>query len=125
MELPIVYVYKYKECSTFRQKSFRKKNTESIESYEQADQYIKEHIKDYAVDGKAPKRSELEKMLTDLKSEYNAFVPEHNAFLRNKVAAAPYTKTVRTYLENQKKRERDRQYQERKRTQQRKNDTLE
>ena len=77
------------------------------------------------MDGKAPKRSELETMLTDLKKEYNALVPEHNAFLRKKASAAPYSKAVYTYLENQKKRERDRQYQERKRTQQRKNDTLE
>ncbi len=119
-------IYKqYKECSAFRQKSFRKKNADSIDSYEQADQYIKEHIKPLVVDGKAPKRSELEKMLTDLKMEYNALVPEHNAFLKKKAAAIPYTKTVRTYLENQKKQERDRQYRERKLTQQKKKDTLE
>ncbi len=119
-------IYKqYKECSAFRQKSFRKKNANAIDSYEQADQYIKEHIKDYAVDGKAPKRSELEQMLIDLKMEYNALVPEHNAFLEKKAAAAPYLKTVRTYLENQKKQERDRQYRERKLTQQKKKDTLE
>ena len=114
-------IYKqYKECSAFRQKSFRKKNADAIDSYEQADQYIKEHIKDYAVDGKSPKWSELEKMLTNLKMEYNALVPEHNAFLKKKAAAAPYLKTVRTYLENQKKQERDRQYRERKLTQKRK-----
>lgn len=115
----------YNECSAFRQKSFRKKNADAIDSYKQADQYIKVHIKDYAVDGKAPKRSELEKMLTNLKMEYNALVPEHNVFLKKKAAAAPYLKTVRTYLENQKKQERDRQYQERKRSQQRKKETLE
>lgn len=115
----------YRECSAFRQKSFRKKNAESIDSYEQADQYIKEHIKDYAVDGKALKRSELEKMLTDLKMEYNALVSEHNTFLKKKAAAAPYLKTVRTYLENQKKQERDKQYRERKLTQQKKKDILE
>jgi len=115
----------YRECLAFRQKSFRKKNVNSIDSYEQADQYIKEHIKDYAVDGKAPKRSELEQILIDLKMEYNALVPEHNAFLKKKAAATPYTKTVRTYLENQKKQERDRQYRERKLTQHKKKDTLE
>lgn len=116
---------KYQGCSAFRQKSFRKKNADAINIYEEADQYIKEHIKEYAVDGKAPKRSELEKMLTDLKMEYNALVPEHNAFLKKKATAAPYLKTVRTYLENQKKQERDRQYRERKLTQQKKKDTLE
>lgn len=115
----------YRECSAFRQKSFRKKNANAIDSYEQADQYIKEHIKDYAVDGKAPKRSELEKMLTELKMEYNALIPEHNAFLKKKAAAAPYLKTVRTYLENQKKQERDRQYREKKLTQQKKKNVLE
>ena len=119
-------IYKqYKECSAFRQKSFRKKNADAIDSYEQADQYIKEHIKDYAIDGTAPKRSELEKVLTDLKMEYNTLVPEHNIFLKKKATVAPYLKTVRTYLENQKKQERDSQYRDRTRTQQKKKDTLE
>ena len=115
----------YRECSAFRQKSFRKKNTDAIDNYEQADQYIKEYIKDYAIDGKAPKRSELGKMLANLKMKYNALFPEYNAFLRKKAIAAPYLKTVRIYLENQKKQERDRQYRERKLTQHKKKNTLE
>ena len=115
----------YQQCSSFSQKRFRKKNAAAIDSYEQADKYIKEHIKAYYVDGKSPKRSELEQMLIKLKMEYNALVPEHNSFLRRKAAASQYTRQVRTYLDKQHQQERDRQYQERKRTQQRKNDTLE
>ena len=119
---------KYKEYqsrSAFTQKSFRKKNSVAIEDYEEADEYIKEHIKHYLVDGKAPKRSELEQRLIELKSKYNALVPEHNAFIRRQNAASQYTRQVRTYLEKQHQQERDRQYQERKRTQQKKKDALE
>ena len=109
----------------FSQKRFRKKNAAAIDEYEEADKYITEHIKDYLVDGKAPKRSELEQMLIDLKSEYNALVPEHNAFLKRQAAASQYTRQVRSYLDKQHQQERDRQYQERKHTQQKKKDTLE
>ena len=114
---------KYKEYqgrSAFTQKSFRKKNAAAIDDYEKADKYIKEHIKNYLVDGKAPKRSELEQRLIELKSEYNALVPEHNAFIRRQNAASQYTRQVRNYLQSKEQQERDRQYQERKRTQQRK-----
>ena len=40
------------------------------------------HIKQFVVDGKSPKRSELETMLTNLKTEYKALLPERNAFLK-------------------------------------------
>lgn len=115
----------YQERSAFTQKGFRKKNAAAIDSYEQADKYIKEHIKDYYIDGKAPKRSELEQRLIELKSQYNALVPEHNAFLRRQAAASQYTRQVRTYLQNKEQQERNRQYQEKKRSQQRKKNTLE
>ncbi|MBR1751291.1 MAG: hypothetical protein IJ740_10515 [Ruminococcus sp.] len=95
---------KYKEYqsrSAFTQKSFRKKNAAAIDDYEEADKYIKEHIKHHLVDGKAPKRSELEQRLIELKSEYNALVPEHNAFIRRQNAASQYTRQVRIYLEKQ------------------------
>lgn len=119
---------KYKEYqnrSAFTQKSFRKKNAVAIEDYEEADEYIKEHIKHYLVDGKAPKRSELEQRLIELKSKYNALVPEHNAFIRRQNAASQYTRQVRNYLQSKEQQERDRQYRERKRAQQKKKDTLE
>ncbi len=115
----------YQECSSFSQKRFRKKNADAIDAYEDADKYIKEHIKPYYVDGKAPKRSELEQRLIELKSEYNALVPEHNSFLRRKAVATRYTRQVRNYLQAKQQQERDRQYQERKCTQQKKKDTLE
>lgn len=115
----------YQERSTFTQKGFRKKNAAAIDAYEEADKYIKEHIKNYLVDGKAPKRSELEQQLIELKSEYNALVPEHNAFIRRQATASQYTRQVRTYLEKQHQQERDRQYREKKLTQNRKKDTLE
>ena len=119
-------VYKqYQECSVFSKKRFRKKNAAAIDEYEEADKYITEHIKDYLVDGKAPKRSELEQRLIKLKSEYNVLVPEHNAFLKRQAAASQYTRQVRNYLQSKEQQERDRQYQERKRTQQKKKDTIE
>ena len=115
----------YQQCSSFSQKRFRKKNAAAIDSYEQADKYIKEHIKSYYIDGKAPKRSELEQRLIELKSDYNALVPEHNAFIRRQNVASQYTRQVRTYLEKQHQQERDRLYQERERTQKKKKDILE
>ena len=115
----------YQGRSAFTQKRFRKKNADAIDAYEEADKYITEHIKAYYVDGKAPKRSELQDMSTELKSKYNALVPEHNAFIRRKTAASQYTRQVRNYLQNKEQQERNRQYQERKRTQQKKKDYLE
>ena len=118
-------IYKeYQERSAFTQKSFRKKNAAEIDSYEQADKYIREHIKAYYVDGKAPKRSDLENQLIGLKNKYNALLPEHNAFVKRQEVASQYAKQVRQYLDAKRQQERNRQYQERKRNQQRKN-TLE
>ena len=110
----------YQERSAFTQKSFRKKNAAEIDSYEQADKYIREHIKAYYVDGKAPKRSDLENQLIGLKNEYNALLPEHNAFVKRQEVASQYAKQVRQYLDSKRQQERNRQYQERKLTQQRK-----
>ena len=89
----------YQERSTFTQKSFRKKNAAEIDSYEQADKYIREHIKAYYVDGKAPKRSDLEQQVIELKNEYNALLPEHNAFVKRQEVASQYAKQVRQYLD--------------------------
>ena len=107
------------------QKHFRKKNAKAIDSYEEADKYIKEQIKDYYIDGRPPKRTELEVMSRKLKAEYAALIPEHNAFLLRKQTAGQYTRAVRKYLDSQKQQERDRQYREKKLTQNRKKDTLE
>lgn len=115
----------YQERSALSQKHFRKKNAAAINAYEEADKYVKEHIKDYYIDGRPPKRTELEAMSRKLKAEYSALVPEHNAFLLRKQTAGQYTRTVRKYLDSQKQQERDRQYREKKLTQNRKKDTLE
>ena len=52
-------------------------------------------------------------------------IPEHNAFLLRKQTEGQYTRAVRKYLDSQKQQERDRQYREKKLTQNRKKDTLE
>ena len=115
----------YQDCSAFTQNRYRKKNATAIDSYEEAVKYINEHIKAYYIGGKAPKQTELQAMSTELKKEYNALVPEHNAFLRKESAAKQYSRQVRKYLETKEQQERNRQYQERKRSQQRKKDYLE
>lgn len=115
----------YQERSAFTQKSFRKKNAAAIDAFEEADKYIAEHIKSYYIKGKPPKLSDLQAMSAKLKKKYNALVPEHNAFLRRKAAASQYTRQVRNYLDSQRQQERNRQYREKKLTQNRKKDTFE
>ena len=115
----------YQGRSAFTQKHFRKKNAAAIDAYEEADKYITEHIKAYFIKGKPPKQSDLEQRLIELKSKSNALIPEHNAFIRRQTAASQYTRQVRTYLQNKEQQERNRQYREKKLTQNRKKDTLE
>ena len=98
----------YQGRSAFTQKHFRKKNAAAIDAYEEADKYITEHIKDYYVDGKAPKRSELEALSQKLKDKRKAIMPEHKAYLLKHDTAFRYTRQVRKYLNEQHmKRERE------------------
>ena len=98
----------YQERSAFTQKHFRKKNAGAIDAYEEADKYIKEHIKDYYIDGKAPKRSELAALSKELKDKLKAIMPEHKAYLLKHDTAFRYTRQVRQYLNEQyMKRERE------------------
>lgn len=98
----------YQERSAFTQKHFRKKNAGAIDAYEEADKYIKEHIKDYYIDGKAPKRSELAALSKPLKDKLKAIIPEHKAYLLKHETAMRYTRQVRQYLNEQyMKRERE------------------
>ena len=98
----------YQERSAFTQKHFRKKNAAAIDAYEEADKYIKEHIKAYYVDGKAPKRSELAALSKQLKDKRKAIMPEHKAYLLKHDTAFRYTRQVRQYLNEQyMKRERE------------------
>ena len=115
----------YQKRSTFTQKGFHKKNANAIDSYEQADKYIKEHIRTYYIDGKAPKQSELQEISAELKAKYNAFILEHNVFLEKKSMASQYGRQVRTYLQKQHQQEYEKQYNERKRSHQKRKDTLE
>ncbi len=98
----------YQGRSAFTQKHFRKKNAAAIDAYEEADKYITEHIKDYYVDGKAPKRSELESLSKELKDKRKTIMPEHKAYLLKHDTAFRYTRQVRQYLNEQHmKRERE------------------
>ena len=102
----------YQERSAFTQKHFRKKNAGAIDAYEEADKYIKEHIKDYYIDGKAPKRSELAALSKQLKDKRKAIMPEHKAYLFKHETAMRYTRQVRQYLNEQyMKREREKRRQ--------------
>lgn len=115
-------IYKeYQERSALTQNHFRKKNGYAIYQYEEADKYIKEH----SPKGKEPKLSDIQARSTELKLQFNALLPEHNAFLRKQAAASQYTRQVRRYLEAKEQQERNRQYQERKRSQQKRKDYLE
>ncbi|MBR1752616.1 MAG: relaxase/mobilization nuclease domain-containing protein [Ruminococcus sp.] len=102
-------VYKeYKGKSVFTQNHFRKKNAAAIHSYEEAAEYIKEHIKEHYIDGKAPKRSELEALSKELKEKREALMPEQKGFLIKRDTALKYTRQVRQYLNEQHmKRERE------------------
>ncbi len=111
----------YQERSALTQNHFRKKNGYAIYQYEEADKYIKEHCPK----GKELKLSDIQARSTELKLQFNALVPEHNAFIRKRDTAQKYTRQVRRYLESKEQQERNRQYQERKHSQQKKKDYLE
>ena len=119
-------VYKeYQGKSGWAQSRFKKKNSATIEDYEQTVKYIKEHIKRYAVDGKLPTMLDLLEKSNKLKSKWNRLNVEHTAFVTKRETAKKYTRQVRQYInEQQMKREREK-YRQKKLTQQRKKDTLE
>ncbi len=58
-------------------------------------------IKDYYIDGKAPKRSELAALSKPLKDKLKAIMPEHKAYLLKHETAMRYTRQVRQYLNEQ------------------------
>ena len=119
-------VYKeYQGKSGWSQSRFKKKNAATIEDYEATVEYIKEHIKRYAVDGKQPTMLDLLEKSNRLKSKWNRLNVEHTTFLTKRETAKKYTRQVRQYInEQQMKREREK-YRQKKLTQQRKKDTLE
>ena len=102
-------VYKeYQGKSGWSQSRFKKKNSATIEDYEQTVKYIREHIKKYAVDGKPPTMLDLLEKSNKLKSKWNRLNVEHTAFLTKRETAKKYTRQVRQYInEQQMKRERE------------------
>lgn len=82
------------------QQHFRKKNAAAIDSYEEAVKYVNEHIKDYYIDGRAHKRSELEAMSLELKDWRKALTPEQKSFLAKCDTALKYTRQMRRYITN-------------------------
>ena len=102
-------VYKeYQDKSGWLQSRFKKKNSATIEDYEQTVKYIREHIKRYAVDGKPPTMLDLLEKSNKLKSKWNRLNVEHTAFLTKRETAKKYTRQVRQYInEQQMKRERE------------------
>lgn len=62
----------YQSLSGLKQSRYKKKHSEQSEDYEQTTAYIKKYIKPFVVDGKTPKRSDLQNKSAELKVEYNA-----------------------------------------------------
>ncbi|MCR5019997.1 MAG: relaxase/mobilization nuclease domain-containing protein [Ruminococcus sp.] len=82
----------YQGKSGWEQSRFKKKNAATIEDYEQTVKYIKEHIKEYAVDGKPPTMLDLLEKSNKLKSKWNRLNVEHTAFLTKRETAKKYTR---------------------------------
>jgi hypothetical protein len=119
-------IYKeYQGKSGWSQNRFRKKNATQIEDYEKTVAYIKAHNKPFYVDGKAPKMLDLLDKSNELKTEFNSYVPEHNAFLAKKEVADRYRKQVKRYLDEQHNKRENEKSRQRKLNQQRKKNYLE
>jgi hypothetical protein len=119
-------IYKeYQGKSGWSQSRFRKKNAVQIEDYEKTVAYIKAHNKPFYVDGKAPKMLDLLDKSNELKTEFNSYVPEHNAFLAKKEVADRYRKQVKRYLDEQHNKRENEKSRQRKIEQQRKKNYLE
>ena len=119
-------VYKeYQGKSGWSQSRFKKKNSTTIEDYEQTVKYIREHIKKYAVDGKPPTMLDLLEKSNKLKSKWNRLNVEHTAFLTKRETAKKHTRQVRNYINEEHNRREHEKYRQKKLTQQRKKDTLE
>ena len=119
-------VYKeYQGKSGWSQSRFKKKNSATIEDYEQTVKYIREHIKKYAVDGKPPTMLDLLEKSNKLKSKWNRLNVEHTAFLTKRETAKKHTRQVRNYINEEHNRREHEKYRQKKLTQQRKKDTLE
>ncbi|MCM1228072.1 MAG: conjugal transfer protein [Clostridium sp.] len=115
----------YQGLSGLKQKRFKKKNTDAIDSYEQSDKYIKEHIKAYKIDGKMPTVAELKERSSTLKDEYNSNLKELQALEKKHAVTSRYSRTVRNFINQQTNKHASEQSRQRRLTQQKKKDTLE
>ena len=79
-------------------KIFAKKHAEEFEDFHKTANYLQKAVKKYNLPGNANRTLELQSLLIKLRDEYNALVPEHNAFLLKKETASKYTRKVRSYL---------------------------
>ena len=119
-------IYKeHKKLTGLKEKFYKKKHADELDDFHKTYNYISKAVKKYDLPGNADRTLELQCLLLKLKEEYNALVPEHNAFLRKQAAASQYSRQVRNYLDTKKQQERNKQYQERKRSQQKKRNYLE
>ena len=115
----------YQGLSGLKQKRFKKKNTDAIDSYEQADKYIKEHIKAYKVGGKAPTVAEMKKYSSTLKDEYNSNLRGLQTLEKKHSVTSRYSRSVRNYINQQTNKRATEQSRQRCLSQQKKKDTLE
>lgn len=115
----------YQGLSGLKQKHFKKKNTDAIDSYEQTDKYIKEHIKDHKVEGKTPTVAELKEHSSTLKDKYNSNLKVLQALEKKHAVTSQYSRTVRNYINQQTNKRAAKQSRQRRVSQQKKKDTLE
>ncbi|MCI6583094.1 MAG: relaxase/mobilization nuclease domain-containing protein [Oscillospiraceae bacterium] len=102
-------VYKEnKKLTGLKGKIYAKKHAEELEDFHKTANYLQKAVKKYNLPGNANRTLELQSLLIKLRDEYNALVPEHNAFLLKKETASKYTRKVRSYLADEhNKRERE------------------
>lgn len=115
----------YQGLSGLKQGRFKKKNAEAIDDYERTDSYIKEHIKTYKSDGKAPTVNELSDRSNVLKNEYNSIVQEYRDLVKVEAVTGKYSREIRSYLNQQYNKRAAGQSRERKQELQRKKSELE
>ena len=115
----------YQGLSGLRQKHFKKKNTDAIDSYEQADKYVKEHIKACKVDGKTPTVAELKERSQAMKNEHDGLLRERKVLEKKHAVTSQYNRTVRNYINQQTNKRAAEQSRQRRLSQQKKKNTLE
>lgn len=115
----------YQGLTGLKQKHFKKKNTYAVDSYEQVNKYIKEHITAYKVDCKTPFAAELKERSITLKDEYNSNLMELQALQKKHAVTSKYSRLIRNYHNLQTNKRAAEQSRQRKLAQQKKKDTIE